>query len=202
MLRVAKVRKGGHAYYLEVAGNGVGTGIEAPGVWLGTGAAALGLRGEVEGDALGAVLAGDDPVTSRRLGRSHDRVTVAGFDLSFCAPKSVSMLHALGPTEIAHDVRAAHVAAVDAALDYVERRAVAVRRPSGGRLVPVEAQAVRRPGSCIGSVAPSTRICTVTWSWPTWAAVPTARSPPSTVEVSTRTRPPPTRSTTRNSATS
>ena len=31
VLRVAKVRKGGHAYYLEVAGNGTGTGIEAPG---------------------------------------------------------------------------------------------------------------------------------------------------------------------------
>ncbi len=45
MLRVAKVRKGGHAYYLEVAGNGSGTGIEAPGVWLGQGAEALGLRG-------------------------------------------------------------------------------------------------------------------------------------------------------------
>lgn len=146
MLRVAKVRRGGHAYYLEVAGNGAGTGIEAPGVWLGAGAPALGLNGEVDGDALGAVLAGDDPVTARRLGRSHDRVTVAAFDLSFCAPKSVSMLHALGPTEIADDVRAAHVAAVDAALDYVERRAVAVRRPSLGRLVPVEAQAVASAG--------------------------------------------------------
>ena len=146
MLRVAKVRKGGHAYYLEVAGNGAGTGIEAPGVWLGTGAAALALRGEVDGDALGAVLRGDDPVTSRRLGRSHDRVTVAGFDLSFCAPKSVSMLHALGPPEVAADVHAAHVAAVDAALDYVERRAVAVRRRSLGRLVPMEAQAVASAG--------------------------------------------------------
>jgi len=146
VLRVAKVRRAGHAYYLEVAGNGAGTGIEAPGVWLGTGAPALGLRGEVDGDALGAVLAGDDPVTSHRLGRFHDRVTVAGFDLSFCAPKSVSMLHALGPTEIADDVRAAHEAAVDAALDYVERRAVAVRRPALGRLVPVEAQAVASAG--------------------------------------------------------
>ena len=146
MLRVAKVRSGGHAYYLEVAGNGAGTGVEAPGRWLGTGAAALGLRGEVHGDALGAVLRGDDPLTMRRLGRSHDRVTVAGFDLSFCAPKSVSMLHALGPPEVAGEVLAAHERAVDAALDYVERRAVAVRRPAGGALVPVEAEAVAAAG--------------------------------------------------------
>jgi conjugative relaxase-like TrwC/TraI family protein len=146
VLRVAKVRKGGHAYYLEVAGNGAGTGIEAPGRWLGTGAGALGLHGEVAGDALGAVLEGDDPLTMRRLGRSHDRVTVAGFDLSFCAPKSVSMLHALGPPEVAGDVRASHVAAVDAALDYVERRAVAVRRPRAGAIVPVPAEAVATAG--------------------------------------------------------
>ena len=146
MLRVAKVRRGGHAYYLEVAGNGAGTGIEAPGRWLGTGAAALGLRGEVDADALAAVLRGDDPVTARRLGRAHDRVTVAAFDLSFCAPKSVSMLHALSPPEIAGEVHAAHVHAVDAALDYVERRAVAVRRPAAGALVPVEAEAVASAG--------------------------------------------------------
>jgi len=146
VLRVAKVRKGGHAYYLEVAGNGPGTGIEAPGLWLGTGAAALGLRGEVSGDALGAVLNGDDPVTFRQLGRSHDRVTVAAFDLSFCAPKSVSMLHALSPAPVAGAVRAAHVEAVDAALQYVERQAVAVRRPVAGNLVPVAAEAVAAAG--------------------------------------------------------
>ncbi|HLM96140.1 MAG TPA: MobF family relaxase [Acidimicrobiales bacterium] len=146
MLRVAKVRRGGHAYYLDVAGNGTGTGIEAPGRWLGTGAGALGLRGEVDGDALGAVLQGDDPLTLQRLGPSHHRVTVAAFDLSFCAPKSVSMLHALGPPEVAGDVLAAHERAVDAALDYVERRAVAVRRRVAGALVPVPADAVAAAG--------------------------------------------------------
>jgi conjugative relaxase-like TrwC/TraI family protein len=146
VLRVAKVRKGGHAYYLAVAANGTGTGIEAPGRWLGTGAAALGLRGEVQGDALGALLQGDDPLTARRLGRFHDRVTVAAFDLSFCAPKSVSMLHALSPPEVAGEVQAAHVHAVDAALNYVERRAVAVRRPTSGALVPVQADAVASAG--------------------------------------------------------
>ena len=59
MLRVAKVRAGGHAYYLEVAASPGGTGIEAPGRWVGPGSAALGLHGPVEAGPLTAVLAGD-----------------------------------------------------------------------------------------------------------------------------------------------
>ncbi len=146
MLRVAKVRAGGHAYYLEVAGGPTAPGVEAPGRWLGTGAKALGLAGTVDGDALAAVLRGDDPVTGRRLGPTHHRVTVAAFDLSFCAPKSVSLLQALGPPEVSGAVRAAHGAAVGAALDYVERRALAVRRNDGGVAVPVAVDAVASAG--------------------------------------------------------
>ena len=145
VLRIAKVRRGGHGYYLEVAG-GTGTGIEAPGRWLGSGARALGLRGAVDGDALGALLEGDDPKTAQRLGRFHHRVTVAAFDLTFSAPKSVSMLHALSPPDVASEVGAAHGRAVEAALDYVERRAVAVRRPEAGVVVPMAAEAVAAAG--------------------------------------------------------
>jgi len=146
VLRVAKVRAGRHAYYLEVATGPGGTGIEAPGEWLGTGSATLGLGGVVEADALGAVLRGDHPGTGERLGRWHDRVSVAGFDLSFCAPKSVSLLHALGGPVVGAEVRAAHDAAVTAALGYVEQRAVAVRRGDGGVPVPVAAAAVASAG--------------------------------------------------------
>jgi hypothetical protein len=56
------------------------------------------------------------------------------------------MLHALSPPDVAGEVRAAHVHAVDAALGYVERRAVAVRRPAAGALVPVQADAVASAG--------------------------------------------------------
>jgi conjugative relaxase-like TrwC/TraI family protein len=145
VLRIAKVRRGGHAYYLEVAG-GTGTGIEAPGRWLGSGARTLGLRGAVDRDALGALLQGDDPDTAQRLGRFHHRVTVAAFDLTFGAPKSVSMLHALSPPDVAAEVGVAHGRAVVAALDYVERRAVAVRRREVGVVVPVAAEAVAAAG--------------------------------------------------------
>ncbi|HUI02808.1 MAG TPA: MobF family relaxase, partial [Acidimicrobiales bacterium] len=64
----------------------------------------------------------------------------------FCAPKSVSLLHALGTPQVSAAVREAHERAVDAALDYVERRALAVRRPEGGVVVPQPAHAVA--GAC------------------------------------------------------
>ncbi|HTZ07785.1 MAG TPA: MobF family relaxase, partial [Acidimicrobiales bacterium] len=146
VLRVAKLGRGGHDYYLEVAAGPGGTGVEAAGRWVGRGSGAFGLEGTVDGDALGALLRGDDPGGGGRLGPSHDRVTVAGFDLSFCAPKSVSLLEALGPPEVATEVRAAHDTAVGAALDYVERRALAVRRRHDGVPVPVEVEAVAGAG--------------------------------------------------------
>jgi conjugative relaxase-like TrwC/TraI family protein len=146
LLRVAKVAPGGHAYYLGVAAGPTGPGLEPSGRWLGAGAASFGLHGTVDGDALGALLAGDDPRSFERLGRAHHRVTVAAFDLTFCAPKSVSLLHGLGVPALAASVRRAHEHAVDAALGYVERRALAVRRSAGGVVIPEPADAVASAG--------------------------------------------------------
>jgi conjugative relaxase-like TrwC/TraI family protein len=130
VLRLAKLPLGGHAYYLEVAA-GTGSGIEAAGRWVGSGPAVLGLAGAVDTGSLAAVLAGCDPATGEPLGGARGRVTVAAFDLTFAAPKSVSLLHALGDAEIGRAVGAGHHAAVEAALGYVERRALGVRRGSG-----------------------------------------------------------------------
>ena len=153
MLRVAKVRRGGHAYYLEVAGNGAGTGIEAPGRWLGSG------RGRARtctarwtatpsGRCSGATIphtgaaAGPCPRPGQG-GRIRPQLLRA--EVGEHAPR----LRATRDRQI--EVLAAHEHAVDAALDYVERRAVAVRRPiADGTLVPVEADAVARPASCTG----------------------------------------------------
>ena len=130
MLRLGKVATGGHAYYLEVAG-GTGTGAEPPGRWLGSGGAVLGLTGEVEEASLDALLRGRHPVDGRVLGTAHHRVRVAAFDLTFCAPKSVSVLHALGPGPVRASVAEGHEAAVEAALQYAERHALGVRRRMG-----------------------------------------------------------------------
>jgi conjugative relaxase-like TrwC/TraI family protein len=67
------------------------------GTWGGAQAAALGLSGEVTNDDLLALLQGLDSVSGAQLGRPfHDRHfadgrverAVAGFDLTFSAPKS------------------------------------------------------------------------------------------------------------------
>ncbi len=57
---------------------------------------------------------------------------MAGFDLTFSAPKSVSLLYGLSERHVSATVRAVHADAVAQALDYLERRALCVRRGAGG----------------------------------------------------------------------
>lgn len=102
-----------------------------PGRWMGHGAEGLGLSGGVESESLRAVLAGSRPADGRPLGTGR-AVSVSAFDLTFAAPKSVSVLVALAPTDVAAGVLAAHEAAAASAFEYVERRAMAVRRGAGG----------------------------------------------------------------------
>ena len=78
-----------------------------------------------------AVLEGHDAATGVQLGRARSN-RVPGFDLTFRAPKSVSVLFGLGGFEISAEVRAAHDAAVDAALGYLERTACWSRRGTDG----------------------------------------------------------------------
>jgi conjugative relaxase-like TrwC/TraI family protein len=101
------------------------------GRWIGQGAADLGLDGDVTGEDLGAVLAGIDPTSGTLLGDPGSR-SRAGFDLTFSAPKGVSLLAALGGPDIAAEVTAAHRHAVEDALGYLERRATFARRGQGG----------------------------------------------------------------------
>jgi conjugative relaxase-like TrwC/TraI family protein len=137
------VHDGGSAYYVDglVPGRpgGVAAG-ERPGQWLGEGAAALGLAGTVEGAAFVTVMSGQDPGTGRALRSLHGPSSVSGYDLTFCAPKSVSLLHALAPDEIATEVGAGHDAAVEQVAAYLASRAVGVVRRDGHdaprRLVP------------------------------------------------------------------
>lgn len=138
---MSKVRAGGHLYYFETAGTARSPGIEPPGYWLGA-RTPLDVGRSVEPEALDALLGGADPRSGADLGADRRRVQVAGFDLTFCAPKSVSLLHALGESEMSHAVQRGHDRAVAAAMAYVEDRALAVRRevPGLGR-VPLRTQA-------------------------------------------------------------
>jgi conjugative transfer relaxase protein TraI len=88
-------------------------------LWLGEGARDLGLEGQVQGDALTAVLEGRLPDGSR-LGKevNGNHVHRPGHDLTFSAPKSVSILALIGGDK---EMVEAHNHAVRVAAGYVEK---------------------------------------------------------------------------------
>ncbi|GAC1340171.1 MAG: MobF family relaxase [Candidatus Dormibacteria bacterium] len=143
MLNVGKlVGERSAQYYLDTVARGVEDYYlhagEAPGMWHGSAAMELGLAGEVSATDLMALLRGEHPSTGKQLAqpqRSGERVW--GFDLTFRAPKSVSLLFALGENGVPREVRSAHELAVGAALGYLEREACFGRRRVDGEVRPV-----------------------------------------------------------------
>jgi conjugative relaxase-like TrwC/TraI family protein len=138
VLKIHVIRQGGHHYYVDdlVPGRAEGTLVagETPGAWTGTGATVLGVTEAVEATAFGEVLEGRHPRWGTSLRATRGDRSVAGFDLTFCAPKSVSILHLLAPREIAGQAGDGHHAAVAEAIDYLQRTAVGVRRTRDGHL--------------------------------------------------------------------
>lgn len=135
MLSIGKLSPGRADYYLDTVATGaeeyyLGSG-EAPGRWVGRGALRLELSGEVGARELRQVLAGGDGSGSHLLA-SQGPERMPGFDCTFNAPKSVTLLFALGSDEVGRHVSAAHDAAVDAALAVLETEACRVRRGRGG----------------------------------------------------------------------
>ena len=111
MMSLWKLRVGVEAYYLAQVAAGLDEyytgGRESAGVWLGGGAAGLGLSGGVAAEDLRAVLAGLAPGT--RLTPNATRLVgharrVPGFDLTFAVPKSVSVIYAFGDPLVQADV--------------------------------------------------------------------------------------------------
>lgn len=137
MLSIGKLVAGAEDYYLSMVAEGreeyySGAG-ESPGTWLGRGTDDLGLAGPVSPEALAAIVAGISPRSGADLGlprRSGTRV--GGFDLTFSAPKSVSLLYALGSPVHSAAVRAAHDHAVTEGVAYLERHALFARRGTDG----------------------------------------------------------------------
>ncbi len=134
MLSIGKLGKGQENYYLEKVAKGAedyysGEGEEA-GQWMGDAAADLGLSGEVSPDQLVAMLTGINPATGEPLGLRAGP-SVPGFDLTFSAPKSVSLTWALGDPKTAAEVKAAHQRSVESALAYLQANASLTRRGDG-----------------------------------------------------------------------
>jgi len=105
---------------------------EAPGRWVGGGCGGIGLSGQVDRDGFMRAMAGCDPSTGLPLRAPHARTKVAAFDLTFSAPKSVSVLFAVADEETSASLLEAHERAVEAAFAYVEREACFTRRGHNG----------------------------------------------------------------------
>jgi len=106
---------------------------EPAGRWLGSGRSALGVDGDVTGDELRALLEARHPTTGEKLGRGFGDKSARGFDATFSAPKSVSVLWALTPDAwVRAEVLAAHDSAVDAALGWLEAHGAVTRRGTNG----------------------------------------------------------------------
>jgi conjugative relaxase-like TrwC/TraI family protein len=126
------------AYYEQQIAHGLedylsGRG-EAPGRWIGGGCGGIGVAGQVDRDVFMLVMAGCDPETGTPLRPPRSRTKVAAFDLTFSAPKSVSVLFAIADDEIGGALSEAHERAVEAAFGYVEREACFTRRGHAGAL--------------------------------------------------------------------
>ena len=137
MLSIGKLALGQQRYYEQQVARGgddyySGRG-EAPGEWAGGGAKELGLAGEVSAAQFNALLEGRDPrAPGMRLRAGNSEPTIAAFDLTFSAPKSISVLFAVAPAEVSAALVEAHEEAVRAALGYLGETAVFVRRGAGG----------------------------------------------------------------------
>ncbi len=117
---------------------------------------------ELNAEALKAMLDGRHPETGQRLANRTGHCTTAAIDMTFSAPKSVSVLFAVGEEDLSGALVAAHEEAVDAAVAYLEDVACKVRRGHNGtaaqRAARGSARVGARPlGACRGFVAAAYR---------------------------------------------
>ena len=173
VLKIHVVREGGHHYYVQdlVPGRAEGTlggrrgagGVERGRRWL----ARAGRPGEA-GD-FAEVLAGRDPVLGPvPCGPGGDR-SVAGYDLTFCAPKSVSLLHLLDPGRSPPRPGPATRRRwpMPSATSSARRHWPSAVGARVGRPAPLTGRG-GRGGSSTGPAGPSIPTSTPTWWWPTW----------------------------------
>ena len=129
MLSIASIASGGGAANYYAGDNYYTDGqLTEASLWFGQGAEQLGLSGRVEANVFEAVLAGDLPngaqIPAGARGGHHP-----GVDLTFSAPKSVSLLAYIGGDD---RLLAAHMDAVRSTLAWTEKT-FAEARVSKGR---------------------------------------------------------------------
>jgi conjugative relaxase-like TrwC/TraI family protein len=120
---------------------------EAPGQWLSDPEtlARLGIDGSapVDGRQFVALMEGRDPATGRWLRPAGaDGSRGGGIDVTFSAPKSVSVVWALGDPWQREQIEAAHARAVERSVGYLKERVPVIRRRYDGIVVEEHAKDV------------------------------------------------------------
>jgi conjugative relaxase-like TrwC/TraI family protein len=150
MVGVTKIQRGNAGYWLAAVAEGgedyYNKPGEAPGEWVGSLARDLGLSGQVDAAGYAAILDGQDPASGAQLvnrpaskvyelpdGTTKRKEAVLGFDVRFAAPKSVSIVYALGDEQTRARVQAIMGDAVRQGIAHLEREACHVRRGEGGK---------------------------------------------------------------------
>jgi len=139
---------------------------EAPGEWIGSGAAAIGLVGRVDREQLSRLFEeARHPLSGEQLGRPHqsfsDRQARFGFGLTFSAPKSVSTLWAIAGSAVTAEVRAAHGGGADGVVVPRVARGVAPQG-QGRRVAGRHRRGSAPPRKSIARLAPRIRSSTPT----------------------------------------
>lgn len=132
MLRIFRVEAQRLDYYLDVTESGSDRAFrERDGFWRTS--RSRGEPGEsVDGAQLRAVMMGTDPATSTPLNPLQHRVRYCALDATFAAPKSVSLLHALGDAAVQQAVEIGHRESVHDAMNFVDRHIITVRLKEQG----------------------------------------------------------------------
>ncbi len=111
-------------------------GQEPPGVWLGTGAEKIGLSGIVKRAELKNVFCGFSPDGKEKLVQNAGKMSGKksrdpGWDLTFSAPKSVSICWAISSPEVRQIIERAHFEAVKETIKDIESQTI-IRKGKGG----------------------------------------------------------------------
>lgn len=133
MLSIRHMTLGSEDYYLNLATEDYYlNGGEPPGLWLGEGAAALDLGETVTREQLRKLMLGFSPEDEGLVQNAGKLRRQPGWDLTFSAPKSVSVVWAVASPEIRHAIQECHHRAVAEAIRYLEENATIARRGKGG----------------------------------------------------------------------
>lgn len=149
MVGVTKIQRGNANYWLQAVAQGEDDYYthpgEAPGEWVGSLADQMGLAGEVDPEGYAAILEGRDPTSGDQLvrrpptrvytrpdGSERRAEPVLGYDVRFSAPKSVSLIYAIGDEGVRARVIAVMNEAVRAGIKHLEAEACMVQRGKGG----------------------------------------------------------------------